>query len=288
MSLKEKQIMVAVATKCQGDWQEIYKTVKGKNWPPNLQVVDDIYSKVDAICQANNIKAVWVGEPDYPETLKNSLKPPFVIFYKGDISLINKEVPNTVWVTGGVDTLSDFGKRAIAKVVLDINEIDGLTLLGDDQNVVDIAAQKAIRLIPNVTTKPKTAMMVSTALDNITTHKVLIDNILLSGGVVFSVVPPGCTNTISQPEVLAELSGGNIVVTEIGARDAIDFVSKNGFGYGSIPSPYGYAVVHDITEARVDGCNRLVQLGMFNPYVGEPKFHVEVPGGSGNAGGTNN
>ena len=80
--IKGRDIIVYLATKYQGDWNRIYEAIKNKELvdePTVTEVVSSIKSKVCAII-----------DDDYPEALKKSYKPPFVLFYYGDLKALSQ------------------------------------------------------------------------------------------------------------------------------------------------------------------------------------------------------
>jgi DNA processing protein len=79
--LKGKDIIVYLAIKYQGDWNAIYQAIKNKELVDEVTVSETL----------NNCKEKYVTiiDDNYPEKLKKIYKPPFVLFYKGDLNLIN-------------------------------------------------------------------------------------------------------------------------------------------------------------------------------------------------------
>lgn len=80
--IKGRDIIVYLATKYQGDWNRIYEAIKNKELVDATtvnEVVSSIKSKVCAII-----------DEDYPEALKKTYKPPFVLFYYGDLQALSK------------------------------------------------------------------------------------------------------------------------------------------------------------------------------------------------------
>ncbi|MDE5545798.1 MAG: hypothetical protein K2I76_04255 [Malacoplasma sp.] len=65
-----------------GNWEKIYDSISNKE-----MVSDDVCLKVK-----NSIKKNWLTilDDNYPEELKKILKPPFVLFYEGNLKLLNK------------------------------------------------------------------------------------------------------------------------------------------------------------------------------------------------------
>ena len=73
---KARNILIALSLKHNGDWDKIYEDIQNKT------LVEDTYTQ-----QAENIKnVITILDEEYPQQLKNSFKPPFVLFYKGNIN----------------------------------------------------------------------------------------------------------------------------------------------------------------------------------------------------------
>ena len=89
MALKGKDILVFLSIKYQGDWNSIYQAIKNKELVDETQVQESI-SKIEN-------KIVTIIDEEYPESLKKIYKPPFVVYYKGDLKLLNK---NNVGIIG--------------------------------------------------------------------------------------------------------------------------------------------------------------------------------------------
>lgn len=75
-------VMVAVAIKYAGDWDKIFHAIKSR----------ESYTPEDVrkYCSQLTSKAITLADTDYPEEIRRHChKPPFVIFYHGNISLLN-------------------------------------------------------------------------------------------------------------------------------------------------------------------------------------------------------
>ncbi len=68
------EILVSLALKNNGNWDETFKDIKNKIHLEQRTTSEHYITLLDKI---------------YPNTLKHSYKPPFVLFYDGDIELLN-------------------------------------------------------------------------------------------------------------------------------------------------------------------------------------------------------
>ncbi|WP_215744701.1 DNA-processing protein DprA [Mesomycoplasma hyorhinis] len=83
-----KSILIYFAKKYKGDFYKILKALK-----ENERVDDTDAQAVMDELKRKNIKAFTVLDSVYPEVFKHLKTPPFVIFYKGNINLLQSELP---------------------------------------------------------------------------------------------------------------------------------------------------------------------------------------------------
>ncbi|RGX62714.1 hypothetical protein [Thomasclavelia ramosa] len=84
MSRSLEETLVAFAEKYQGDFKEIFRAVAYKE-----RLTDN---EIDKLNENVDEKYVTVMSEDYPEVLKGIDCPPIVMFYEGNMDLLNKEV----------------------------------------------------------------------------------------------------------------------------------------------------------------------------------------------------
>ena len=82
--MSQRKILVALAIHYGGEWDKIYKALMEKRYLP-----DDV---ADAYISSLKCNFITILDSDYPEYLKEQRCPPFVLFYYGDISLINDPI----------------------------------------------------------------------------------------------------------------------------------------------------------------------------------------------------
>lgn len=79
--MQPREILISLAIKFGGDWNLIYHSLKlKKDYEDEQEVLDN--------CRSLKCKAVTIMDKEYPEQLNRVPKPPFVLFYEGDLSLI--------------------------------------------------------------------------------------------------------------------------------------------------------------------------------------------------------
>ena len=118
-----REILISLSIKFNGDWDLIYQSLK-------LQKDYDDEQEILRNCQNLKCKAVTIMDPEYPKQLYRVSKPPFVLFYEGDLSLI-QNTENCIAVIGsrhptsfGVEATTNLVKNLPQKVVV----ISGLAI----------------------------------------------------------------------------------------------------------------------------------------------------------------
>lgn len=106
----------------EGDWDKIYGNIRNKK-------TFDL-DEIDRTVKLINSKFVTILDEDYPQILKNVYKPPFVLYYHGDLSLA-KNYEKCLSVIGSRDC-SNYAIKAtqhLLKGLLDrYNIVSGLAL----------------------------------------------------------------------------------------------------------------------------------------------------------------
>ena len=123
--MKSEEIIVALAVKYAGDWENIMcaltnrsilkseKEGNGGYWDDETE----LGPYLDIVLKSN-YKYITILSDDYPEILKRQYMPPFVLFYYGDISLL-QNIPNNVAVVGSREC-TEYGARMTKEIVEDV------------------------------------------------------------------------------------------------------------------------------------------------------------------------
>lgn len=120
--LSARNILIFLNKKNSGDWNKMYHDIQNReNYP------DD---NVD-ITQYHNVTTLV--DPDYPTKLKQSFKPPFCLFWEGDLSLLNKD--NIMVICG-----CDKGNAQLAKLIQNLSDTH-IICNGDDSAIEREALQ---------------------------------------------------------------------------------------------------------------------------------------------------
>ncbi len=94
--LNPRNILLALSVKYHGSWPNIYKAIKEKETVSELEI-DSALALL-----GNRINFITVIDDNYPKQLKNGKFPPFVIFYTGNIDLLETVAEYGVGIFGNL------------------------------------------------------------------------------------------------------------------------------------------------------------------------------------------
>ncbi len=110
--MESREILLYLALKHKGDWNPIYEDIS-KHVEINHEEAEKLISTVKS-------SFITILDEEYPESLKNAYKPPFVLFYYGDISLISDK-NNKIAVVGSRKA-TKYGKEMTETMVKGISK----------------------------------------------------------------------------------------------------------------------------------------------------------------------
>lgn len=126
------EILLYFAVKYEGDFEKIYTAIMNKE-KCDYNEVQEIVSKIKC-------KYTTVIASDYPSKLKNLNRPPFVIFYEGDLNLLNKKIVAVI----GSRKNSEYGKKICEKLVKELVDNDYVIISGLARGIDAISHQVAL------------------------------------------------------------------------------------------------------------------------------------------------
>lgn len=191
-------------------------------------------------CNLFKIGILSYYSPLYPELLKNITDPPLILFYKGDISILqnnNISVVGTRRITpGGKEAALDFAYNAC---------LNGNNIVSGLANGVDAYAHKGainayfdtIYKKKDVKKIGKTIAVLPSSIDNIipVSNKKLASQILQTGGCIISEYEPNLQmatwHYVGRNRIIAALSSSTVVVEApcgSGALITADFALEDG------------------------------------------------------------
>ncbi len=111
MTINDKKLLVYLSIKHNGDWEKIYESISKKMMDFSESEINQYENKLVSC------NFITIMDDIYPASLRSISKPPFVLFYKGNISLLNK---NKIGIFCS-RKLSDFSKDTIKHIKKEID-----------------------------------------------------------------------------------------------------------------------------------------------------------------------
>ena len=238
-----------------GDWDNIYAALSNQECGNGDPVAEKIVNNTLAALEANSIKFTTIIDDDYPDRLKAMIKPPFVLFYQGDISLLGMH-SKLIGIVGAGNKISEYGKLATIRVLLDAQKAGANPI-----TAYESAAEEVV-IKAGVAAKCKNIIIANKALERFQPDGYLKENVLLNGGCVISDVPFDALVERTKEDVYSMLDGlltdRTLVVTELGKQKSpaeIDDFARM-FKNSDVKR---FAVAHSVIEDYEDGCNELIK-----------------------------
>lgn len=243
-----RNILIYFAIKYKGDYFKIIDAIKRK----------EIVSK-DDLCMVEKlkIKALTCLDEEYPSYFKNIYYAPLVLFYEGDISLLNSSYRLGVI---GSRKCQKYGQDATIKILGELFEdLDVTIISGLAQGIDTIAHQTALN------NNQKTIAVLGAGIDicypknNLSTYNLIKEN-----GLIISEYPHGVNPNPSffpmRNRLIAAISQ-KILVTDAKVKSGTQITIKYALEQGKDV----LAIPHPIFEESL--CNVLISQGA------KPVFH---------------
>jgi len=197
--------------KFEGDWRKAWDSTLTSFLPkdaPGKNTIDpdEEWGKLGR----EKISILTVLDENYPTQLRHIPDPPFVLYIRGDASVLQ----NSCFGVVGTRNISEYGKRATPHITMDLARA-GFTIVSGLAAGVDTLAHKAA-----LDAGQKTISVLGCGIDDATVFPVqnltLAQKIVDSGGAVISEYAPGVHGTkFSFPQrnrIISGLSRGVLVV----------------------------------------------------------------------------
>lgn len=177
--------------------------------------------QIISICKKNEIQPVLYNEAEYPSLLKEICDPPFILFCRGDVSLLSKSCVSMV----GTRKITQDGKEAARSFAYDA-VLSGINVVSGLANGVDAYSHEgAVNAFfdckeqgIDLSKIGRTIAVLPGSIDEIVpySNKNLASKILLTGGLLVSEYEPGTTlqkwHFVARNRIIAALSGATLVV----------------------------------------------------------------------------
>lgn len=225
--------------------EKIIKELSNKKYIENIEKYVQYMDKY-------NIKILTINDETYPEKLKAIYDPPVVLYYKGNISIINKK---SIAIIGCRDC-SSYGVQ-LARYFSNLLSVHNINIISGLAKGVDSYAH-----IGCLNTKGKTIAVIGNGLDNIypNENKKLSDSIIKNQGLILSEYIVGTKplkrNFPARNRIISALSNGILVIEakfKSGTLITVDFGLEQGKNI--------YAIPGNITSNYSNGTNELIKQG---------------------------
>ena len=238
-----EEILVYLSIINNGDWNLIYHDIVEKK-PISKETVKKEVEKL-------NIKYITLLSPNYPSFLKSTFKPPFVIFYEGNIELLTDDSKKIAVIGSRIN--SQYGLETTKKICKGLTEKDVTIVSGLAKGTDGIAHKSCLD------NNGKTIAVIANGL-NIVYPKEndKLYQTIKEKGLIISEYPP---NTMPSPSnfpnrnrIIAAISNGVLVIEakeKSGTMNTVSHALEDGKQIFCVPE-------------RCDensGCNKLIKEG---------------------------
>lgn len=200
--MKANELLLYLAIKYKGDWMEIYEAIKRK------EKIDN--DKLREVVDENKDEYITLIDDDYPSFLKDIIRPPFVLFYKGERSLLNKKREYYLSVVG-TRKAGEYGKNMTREVLLPLPK--EVIIVSGLAKGIDGFAHKAA-----LDSDKKTIAILGGGINNIypNENEWLFEDIVAKGGLLISEYPgyqePEKANFLARNRLVAAFGKALLVV----------------------------------------------------------------------------
>lgn len=245
--MKGRDILIYLSLLFKGDWDKIYQCIKNKT------SINDKISSLENEFNSLKENIVTIIDDNYPSIFKNCGVPtmPFVLYYKGDLSLLNEGLKRLTIV--GSRNSSKYGENSVKKIVHGLdNEV--IIVSGLAKGIDSVALSSALSSNKKVIAIIGNGINFCYPEENLS----LYNEIIAKGGLIISEYPPNTppesSNFRWRNRLLAMVSSGILIGegklnsgTKITASFGIQF-NRN---VGCIP--------YEINKESL--CNQLIKDG---------------------------
>jgi DNA processing protein len=182
LKMKANEILAKTYVNNGGDWNKTHQSLANKHYSTDE---NDILGDF-----------ITILDKEYPDRLKSVYKPPFVLFYKGNLSLLEND--KAIGVVA--DDLYNYSWSIIDKLLFKNKE--NRFIIGSNSEISKGFARSTQNII----------LVLNTSLDN--ADKELVDLIVNGGGLVITENPYGVKATVNDfTRVISGLENRQVVVS---------------------------------------------------------------------------
>lgn len=243
--LNAHDILLYFSDKYKGDWGKIYNAIR------NREKVDPEDSEKVVLKYKNKCKVVALTDPDYPSSLKRMERPPFLLYYYGDLDYLHDGSRCVAYV--GSREASCYGKKMASLICNRLAMDDYVVISGMARGIDAVAQNSAIDSGGRSVAVLGNGIDICYPLEN----KDLYDKLKLNG-LIISEYPPGTKpskdNFPSRNRIIAALSR-LIIVGEANMHSGTLITINYGLEFGKDIACVPYHADED------SACNLLIRDG---------------------------
>lgn len=240
--IDHRDLLIYLSLTAKGDWNETYSMIK------KAKIINASPEDIKKTLSEIKSNVLTIFDLEYPEYLKKIYRPPFVLFYYGDISLLNTDCVGVI----GSRKCSDYGLNVTDKIVGEICPY--LTIVSGLARGIDSRAHASA-----LKNKGKTIAVLGSGIDNCypLENEELYENIKEKGLIISefpNMTPPDSFNFPTRNRIISGLSLGVVVVeskSRSGTSITVNFALAQNREVMCVP--------HQITSES--NCNLLIKEG---------------------------
>ena len=177
--MEARHLLLWIAQRFKGYWPDMYDCVKDKIKPdiPNEKIVENAKNFQE--------KFVTILDDEFPQILKKSTDGtvPFILFYRGDISLLSSNNPKLAVL--GSRKSSKYGETETSEIVKGLKD-NTIIVSGGARGIDTCGIRSALD------SNKKVIIVMGTAIDTYYPHQneELFNEVVTKGGVIITEYPP--------------------------------------------------------------------------------------------------
>lgn len=243
--MEARKILIHQAIKFVGNWNAFYNEIKYCKTKFTPKEIEDI--------KKQNVQAVTIIDREYPDELKCLSKPPFVLFYKGDLSLLKNRDRKIAIV--GARSATAYGLEAVDDLVAGLKP-DTIVISGLAKGIDAQAHKSALK------NNFKTIAVLGSGIDYCypKSNENLYNEILDNGGLILSEYPfdtqPDKDYFLERNRIIAALASCILLAESFNQSGALS-TTLHGLNLGKNIACIPYLI------GRGSNCNRLIKEGAY-------------------------
>ncbi|MBQ4255228.1 MAG: DNA-processing protein DprA [Bacilli bacterium] len=131
-----KYVLIYAAITCRGRWDDIFALLRQKKDLPDPEAIEDIATHYDG-------HVITIFDEEYPIRLRNTPRPPWALFYEGDISLL-KDDSKLIAFTGSHDAESPYAEKKTAEIAKEATKEGAIVVSGLSRGCQSIALTSSL------------------------------------------------------------------------------------------------------------------------------------------------